>query len=305
LKGAAIHRFCETVCEGDEVESRLRQSFEHVRAIRLAQLAGRPLQVDADSAVSDLLPLAQNYLGSDVFQRVRTAARIELSDSPRFAIRNPASAPGLWSELRFRLRRPLGTLTGTIDKLLITPAKKGIDVEIIDFKTNRFPRAADRAVRKWAVTTTTTISRSNPRAPRGQVAFDFEAAAETTTTVAESFTDESIDAQIENSARDYRLQMQAYDLAFRELLPRDVRINSLRVTLHFIQPNVEKTLTADLLGDEACARAVDEAMSEMISLDGTIAAEDFPTLTNSHCRTCNFLDFCSAGQDWLKAQSGR
>ena len=42
--------------------------------------------------------------------------------------------------MRFRLRRPLGILTGTIDKLLITPSAngEGFDVEIIDFKTNRF-----------------------------------------------------------------------------------------------------------------------------------------------------------------------
>ena len=116
--------------------------------------------------------------------------------------------------------------------------------------------------------------------------------------VAEPFVEESIDSEIESVARDYRLQMQAYALAFRELLPHDVRINSLRVTLHFIQPNVEKTLAAELLGAEACARAVDAAMSELVSLDGTMAAEDFPPTTNSHCRTCSFLDFCSAGQDW-------
>jgi ATP-dependent helicase/nuclease subunit A len=301
LKGAVIHRFCETFCEGDEVESRLRQSFEHVKSIRLAQLAGRPLQVDVDVAVSDLLPLAQNYLQSDVFQRVRAVAPTSVGVITGEADRLksvPPSTPGLWSELRFRLRRPLGTLTGTIDKLLITPAGDGIDVEIIDFKTNRFSRTADKTTRKRAVTVPAANTRIVAPAPRGQGAFDFEAATETPIISAEPLADESVDAQIEKAALDYRLQMQAYALAFRELLPRDARINSLRVTLHFIQPNVEKTLAAELITEDACVRAVDEAMWQLVSLDGTIDAEDFPTLTNSHCRTCSFLDFCSAGQQW-------
>jgi ATP-dependent helicase/nuclease subunit A len=296
LKGAVIHRFCETFHEGDNPERRLRESFDHVRSIRLAQLAGRSLQVNADVAVSDLLPLAQNYLASDVFQRVRIAARIESSDNSQFAIRIPKSAPGLWSELRFRLRRPLGTLTGTIDKLLITTGAQGIDAEIIDFKTNRFPRNIDRARRKQ--TAATPASQVIAQVPRGQAAFDFEAAVAESIALAEPYADQSIDSQIENAARDYRLQMQAYALAFRELLPGDVRINSLRVTLHFIQPNAEKNLAAELLGEQACARAVDEAMSQIVSLDGTIDAEDFPPITSSHCRTCSFLDFCSAGQEW-------
>jgi ATP-dependent helicase/nuclease subunit A len=293
LKGAVIHRFCETFCEGDEVETRLRESFEHVKSLRLAQLADRPLQVDAGVAVSDLLPLAQNYLRSDVFQRVQKATRVT-AENPQFAIRNPQSAAGLWSELKFRLRRPLGTLTGTLDKLLITPAAQGIDVEIIDFKTNRFSVSQKSGQKRAGRVGAPAFAIG----PRGQAAFDFESAGEDSTTAAEPFADESIDAQIENAARDYRLQMQAYALAFRELLPRDADINSLRVTLHFIQPNVEKTLPAELLADAACARAVDEAMSELVSLDGTIEAEDFPTLANLHCRTCSFLDFCSAGQQW-------
>ena len=293
LKGAVIHRFCETFCEGDDINDRLRQSFEHVRSIRIAQLAGRTLQVDADAAISDLLPLAHNYLASDVFQRVRAAARVEVSNNSQFAIRNPQSNPGLWSELRFRLRRPLGMLTGTIDKLLITPANDGIDVEIIDFKTNRFASASSR---KRAVTVSASPALAN--AARGQAAFDFDAAAESTVVVSQPIADESIDSQIENAAQDYRLQMQAYALAFRELLSPDVRVNSLRVTLHFIQPNVETTLKAELLAGDACARAIDDAMSQVIALDGTIDAEDFPALTNSHCRTCSFLDFCAEGQQW-------
>jgi hypothetical protein len=240
-------------------------------------------------------------------------------ENPQSAIRIPKSAPGLWSELRFRLRRPLGTLTGTIDKLLITPAKNGIDVEIIDFKTNRFPRSgrkefslgpqAESGLGGEIGAPVNQPPRPSSRAGRGapaqtiagQTAFDFDVAPfEDVPASSLALADDSLDSQIESAARDYRLQMQAYALAFRELLPSDVRINSLRVTLHFIQPNVEKTLAAELLGEEACARAVDEAMAKLVSLDGTIDAEDFPTITSSHCRTCSFLDFCSPGQEWVR-----
>ncbi|HMJ26416.1 MAG TPA: UvrD-helicase domain-containing protein, partial [Pyrinomonadaceae bacterium] len=138
LKGAVIHRFCETFREGDDAEARLRTSFNDVVAQRIAELAGRPFEIDPDQAVADLMPLAQNYLQSEVFRRVTTAHRLSgESANSKFEIRNPqSSSSGLWSELRFRLRRPLGILTGTIDKLLITPSAtgEGVDVEIIDFK---------------------------------------------------------------------------------------------------------------------------------------------------------------------------
>ena len=89
LKGAVIHRFCETFCEGDNAEVRLRESFEHVRSMRRAQLAGRELGIDDATAVADLLPLAQNYLASEVFQRVQDVARINVDRRNRFAMRVP------------------------------------------------------------------------------------------------------------------------------------------------------------------------------------------------------------------------
>ena len=316
LKGAVIHRFCETFCEGDNAEARLRESFEHVRSMRRAQLAGRELGIDDATAVADLLPLAQNYLASDVFRRVQDATRINADENSQSVLRSPKSSPGLWSELRFRLRRPLGILTGTIDKLLITPAAKGLDVEIIDFKTNRFreidPSPSQQAERRLTGPVSASLNPgSNPQAEvgggsvrstqRGQAAFDFEAAAQAV--AVEVFPAQpvsSFEDQIDNAARDYRLQMQGYALALRELLPEDARINSLRATLHFIHPNVEATVPNDLLEYETCARAIDDAMSEIASLDGTLEMEHFPPIANSHCRICNFLSFCSAGREWLR-----
>ena len=302
LKGAVIHRFCETFCEGDDAEVRLRESFEHVRSMRRAQLAGRELGIDEAAAVTDLLPLAQNYLSSEVFRRVQDATRINAEENPQSAIRNPKSSPGLWSELRFRLRRPLGILTGTIDKLLITPAANGLEVEIIDFKTNRFsPRSKSAPPVTRNVDKTATASRATVAAQPGQAAFDFEVVAEDVA-VEESAPAVSFEDQIDNAARDYRLQMQGYALALRELLPHDVRINSLRATLHFIHPNVEATVANDLLEIETCARAIDDAMSEIALVDGTLEMEQFPPITNSHCRMCNYLSFCAAGREWLREQ---
>ena len=300
LKGAVIHRFCETFCDGDNAEVRLRESFEHVRLMRRAQLAGRELGIDDATAVADLLPLAQNYLASDVFRRVQDANRINLDDNSKFAIRNPKSSPGLWSELRFRLRRPLGILTGTIDKLLITPAADGLDVEIIDFKTNRFsPKLKSAPPLARNVARTVTASRATVAVQPGQAAFDFET-VERPVVVEEPTPTSSFEEQIENAARDYRLQMQGYALALRKLLPQNARINSLRATLHFIHPNVEAIVPNDLLEYETCARAIDDAMSMIASLDGTLEMEHFPPIANSHCRMCNFLSFCSAGREWLR-----
>ena len=321
LKGAVIHRFCETFRQGDDPGTRLRTSFKEVVAHRQAELAGRVFEIKPEEAVLDLMPLAENYLASEVFQRVTALDRFNAeSASPQSAIRNPQSlSPGLWSELRFRLRRPWGILTGTIDKLLITPAAdgKGIDVEVIDFKTNRFSRQVapqKNRARSAAVTAggrgeLKTGNRSQP----AQGLFDFESVpetvaanessdGETSTNSDTSFTD-----QAEILAHDYQLQMQAYALALRELLPKDVRINSLRATLHFIEPNLEVALAPELLEHDTCVRMIDDAMLQIAALDGTLDAELFLPLPATHCRMCNFRELCPAGREWLsesRAASG-
>jgi hypothetical protein len=96
--------------------------------------------------------------------------------------------------------------------------------------------------------------------------------------------------------------MQGYALALRELLPADVRINSLRATLHFIEPQIEFSVPAFLLEEVTCARNVDEAMTMIALLEGTLDADQFPPLTATHCRTCNFLEMCPAGKEWLRSQ---
>jgi len=314
LKGAVIHRFCETFRAGDDPEMRLRRSFDEVVTQRRSELAGRVFEINTEQAVNDLMPLARHYLESEVFQRVTVVERFDPeSANPHSAIRNSKSlSPGLWSELRFRLRRPLGILTGTIDKLLITAAANGkdIDVEVIDFKTNRFSRQAapqKNRARSAAVTTANrgelkTENRSQP----AQGLFDFEpmpetvAANESSNVETSTDSDTSFTAQAETLARDYQLQMQAYALALRELLPSDVKVNSLRATLHFIEPNLEVALAPELLEHDTCVRMIDDAMLQIASLDGTLDAESFPPVPATHCRMCNFLELCPAGREWLR-----
>jgi ATP-dependent helicase/nuclease subunit A len=315
LKGAVIHRFCETFRGGDDPETRLRASFNEVVAQRQAELAGRVFEIDREQAVLDLMPLAQNYLASDVFQRVTALDRFNAEfPNPQSAIRNSKSlAPGLWSELRFRLRRPLGILTGTIDKLLIKPAAngQGFDVEVIDFKTNRLSRQVSaQRVRRATATFSGAELKTENRSQPAQGLFDFDQPPEEDAKQGpgnETLTDSdaSLAVQAESLAHDYQLQMQAYALALRELLPQSVRVNSLRATLHFIEPNLEVTLAPDLLERDNCMRMIDEAMLQIASLEGTLDAEAFPPLPATHCRICNFLELCPAGREWLSQNRAR
>ena len=134
-----------------------------------------------------------NYLRSDLFSRVERA-RSSVTNQEI----NPAGEPGLWSELSFRIRRPLGVLSGAIDKLLITKSNDQYEVEVIDFKTNRLalkPQASDPP------------SIASPQMRSNQFAFDFDAApAQPNTALAVA-------------AHDYQLQMQAYALPFANCYP--------------------------------------------------------------------------------------
>ncbi len=228
------------------------------------------------------------------------------------------------------MRRPLGILTGTIDKLLITPSTNGdgFEVEIIDFKTNRFHASSKpRAQQSKTIAAVAVSPAATPRVEIGsqpaQGLFNFETVEEKVSIepvadVLSSAPALSLAEQAESIARDYQLQMQSYALALHELvrtptrrgsdrikdspLEAGPRINSLRATLHFIDPNIEVSLPASLLDQESCARAIDDAMLSIATLDGTLEAELFPPSPASHCRICNFLELCPAGRDWLNRE---
>ena len=305
------------------MEACLRQSFEDVLDSRRVQLADRIVDIDRDKALKELLPLAQNYLSSEVFRRLESALRLA-SGVPRRLPRNEA---GLWSELSFRLRRPLGILTGTIDKLFVSPSHNGagFDVEIIDFKTNRFSSLGSRAMRAQQQSNSAAVS-SRPllatsRIPPGsararihrpgnaqQFVFDFSAASnEEGHVYSNSQTDKigltedtssSLEDQIHRVAADYQLQLQAYALALYELAPALLsKDTTLRVTLHFLDPNREFQLDQELLEPSVSARAVDDAIAKIIS---ATEPQDFPVRPAAHCRMCNFLGICSAGSEWLR-----
>ena len=276
LKGAVIHRFCERYSPDQDCEQLLRQSFAEVLRLRQAQLADRLVEINPEAAINDLLPLAKNYLASDVFKRVESARK-------ESAIK-PAGEAGLWSELSFRLRRPLGILSGIIDKLLITQTPEGwFEAEIIDFKTNRIRVDMPVIVREPV-----------PKMRRlrdAQFAFDFEPEPEP-----EPQLDVATNNIIEITARDYELQMQAYAHAVRELVP-SLANSKIRVTLHFLDPNVESHLPDELLNADRCARAIDEAMMRIVT---SADPSHFPVKTAPHCRMCNFLRVCTAGKEYLR-----
>ncbi len=335
LKGAVIHRFCEIYNANDNLEELLRRSFADVVRLRQAELADRLMEIDAEAAIAELEPLAQNYLSSAVFERIERA-RTVLSGLPAIAGGYPvgsnsrnSSGPhgdaGLWSELSFRLRRPLGILSGAIDKLLITPAADGksFTIEIVDFKTNRLrmqrtagsstpalgsraPSPASSNAIDQAGTESDQVWKGIDKSGRGrprsqykveQIAFDFNAQVTKPGEVVAA--EMSVAEGVRIAASDYQLQMQAYALAVRELIPElTKRGSSIISTLHFLDPNVEFHLEADLLSADACASAIDAAMLEIIS---SAEPAQFPVRTAAHCRMCNFLSLCAAGRDWVNA----
>ncbi|HKR13984.1 MAG TPA: UvrD-helicase domain-containing protein [Pyrinomonadaceae bacterium] len=273
LKGAVIHRFCERYTPGQDSEELLRQSFADVLRLRQAQLADRLVEINPEAAVRSLLPLARNYLTSVVFERIERARKVSTV--------RPVDEPGLWSELSFRLRRPLGMLIGIIDKLLITEDVDGsLAAEIIDFKTNRI------RVDLPPILYQEPAKRKRSKTP--QFAFDFDPEPEPPR------IDPETTNIIEITARDYELQMQAYAHAVRELIPA---IKKIRVTLHFLEPNVEAHLSDELLEPSRCEQAIDNAMHNIVT---SADPAEFPVKTAPHCRMCNFLRVCNPGKEYLR-----
>jgi ATP-dependent helicase/nuclease subunit A len=272
LRGAVMHRFCEKFVTGGDLYEGLRGSFEEVSASRSIELGARISEIDAEKALRDLLPLAKNYVGSKVRDRIESARA--LTNNATFITH---TSRGVFSEQRFRLRRPLGILTGTIDKLLILPARDGerVNVEIIDFKTNRI-----RGKRG--------LGKLEP-VGQGQLSFDFSL---------QSLDEDSgktllIQSEIEEIALEYRVQMQAYALAARDLIDS---VESIRVTLHFLDADMEVCLPENLLQRDACASAIDQTMEAIVS---SSSPESFKACPAEHCRFCSFVDLCLPGREFL------
>jgi len=307
LKGAVIHRFCETYVSTDYPEQRLRQSFAEVVRGRQAELADRIEEINTETAIAELLPLANNYLSSSVFERVERVRALITSANGLVQLAVPRNAAGLWSELAFRVRRPMGIVSGAIDKLLIAPAANGngFEVEVIDFKTNRLSRQKSEAVLIEALPDRSEpilnegkrTKRVRPEAAVEQFAFDFNLAAPRTKVTVDS----SVDDRVALAALDYQLQMQAYVLAVRELAPF-LSTTKISATLHFLEPRVEFQLSDELLAPEVCKQAIDEAIANIVS-SGT--PEQFPVHTAAHCRRCNFLSICRAGREWVRGAVAR
>ncbi|MGI8918754.1 MAG: UvrD-helicase domain-containing protein [Pyrinomonadaceae bacterium] len=312
LKGAVIHRFCETYSQGDDPKERLKLSFADVIRARLAQLADRLEDINEAEALKELWPLAQNYLSSAVFSRAEAIRKVSAKPNTQ-----PAAAAGLWSELSFRLRRPWGILTGTIDKLLIFPAGDGdgFEIEIIDFKTNRMNQPAtlkrDAAINQLVdeppPLTSAGIkgkrSRAQSKATGNQFAFEFSEAKPREVVDVEFETGSSIAEQVRVAASDYQLQMQAYALAVYELMPELIKNGCrIRATLHFLHPNVEWRLAPEMLTPEVCATSLDEAMRQIINSCGP---EDFPVRPARHCGMCSFLRICYAGRQAMPHRISR
>ncbi|HSB08641.1 MAG TPA: UvrD-helicase domain-containing protein [Blastocatellia bacterium] len=283
LRGAVIHNFCEKHREGEDTHELLKTCVEAVLRQRAAELAERLLEIDPEKAIHDLMPLAQNYVASRVRERIE-ATRGASDHESRITHQIPL---GVLSEQRFRLRRPLGILTGTIDKLLISLSarEEALDIEIIDFKTNRF-----RGPRTGAGANRAAMERNRGSLQEEQLAFSFLEAAPT----AKSSDDLLIRTEVQAVAADYQIQMQAYALAALELIPE---ASNVRVTLHFLDPDVEVSLPEELLDRDACARAIDETMQNIVS---SSTPESFPPRAADHCRMCSFVDLCPPGRQWLR-----
>jgi ATP-dependent helicase/nuclease subunit A len=288
LKGAVIHRFCERYSPDQNVNECLRISFDEVVRNRQAELADRLVEIDADAAIKELLPLAGNYLNSDLFERVEQA-RSSANENGS----SPFGESGVWSELSFRLRRPLGVISGAIDKLLVTKSLDGsYQAEIIDFKTNRLRgRSSQLHQAEPTLSVEQNLRTKQSKSPQSQFAFNFDATP-LTVNVSDSLEDE-----LRIAAQDYQLQMQAYALAIRELIP-SLKESQIRVTLHFLEPNLQFHLSDELLEISACEEAIDTAMLAIVSSN---RPSEFPVRPATHCRMCNFLRICTAGREFVRS----
>jgi ATP-dependent helicase/nuclease subunit A len=270
VKGLTIHLFCERFKEGMDSDACLRSSLDQV--VRKMEISGgvSGRKVNVQAAMAELGPLVRNYLASSVRARIDAAARQQAR------VAKGSGVDAVLSEQSFALRRAQATVWGTIDKVVLRAAKSGgngIEAEIIDFKTNRFKKDTHR----------------------NQAGGPVESNAESQPGGSNSLEDEAA-----LLASGYTLQMQAYSLAVRNLLPK---VTEVKATLHFLDPNVEYSLPAQLMERQACADAVDAVITPVTSaLVSSSNADEFPARTAGHCRACIFLGICQPGLEWIKAR---
>ncbi|MGH9831129.1 MAG: RecB family exonuclease, partial [Blastocatellia bacterium] len=252
LRGSVIHRFCERYDSSLDVETLLGDCFDEVMIRRRRELAERLAEIDREKALHELRRLADNYISSKARARVDSLRQSFAANWLGPNSSEQLHGTGVYSERKFRLRLPYGVLFGTIDKLLVSrdSGDGALEVEILDFKTNRF-RASGEELKR----------------------------------------------QIEQAASEYTLQIQAYCLAVRKLMPGPLRTSA---TLHFLDPNVEFRLNESILETGTCEAAINEAM-QGVSLSSR--AEDFQARPEKHCRSCNFLGTCREGREWLRSSS--
>ena len=145
----------------------------------------------------------------------------------------------------------------------------GVDVEVIDFKTNRI------------VTTDSPGPASEQLETDGLLPFDVPIGA------AEI---DALSDQINELGQLYVLQMQCYALAVRLLTPE---IEGFTATLHFLDKDREHRIQPSMLELSACETAVDGMMRKMAA---AVDLEDFVPRPGDHCRRCSYLSICSAGR---------
>jgi hypothetical protein len=71
---------------------------------------------------------------------------------------------------------------------------------------------------------------------------------------------------------------------------------AVRVTLHFLDPDVEVSLADELLDADACREAIDRAMMSIVR---SSVPASFSPRPAAHCVMCGFREICQAGLDFL------
>ncbi len=130
--GIIIHRFCETWRPGSPVDLGLEAAIRDVRFLRRAgsrELAG---ELNLEAAIEELLPMANNYAGSELCARVEQLLEAERRSNSRF----------VHSEVPFGIELDHGVVVGAIDKVLLAPAEQS--AQVVDFKTGYVPLGADQ-----------------------------------------------------------------------------------------------------------------------------------------------------------------